>query len=46
METPNTLSLSGWLHKLGMDERALKHVYRTFNANAGPFREESERHDG
>jgi coenzyme F420-reducing hydrogenase gamma subunit len=46
METPNTLSLSGWLQRLGMDERALKHVYRTFNANAGPFREESERHDG
>jgi coenzyme F420-reducing hydrogenase gamma subunit len=46
METPNTPSLSGWLHKLGMDERGLMRVYRTFNANAGPFREESERHDG
>ena len=46
METPNTLSLSDWLHKLGMDDRALMRVYRTFNANAGPFREESERHDG
>jgi sulfhydrogenase subunit delta len=46
METPNTLSLSNGLHKLGMDERGLMQVYRTFNANAGPFREESDRHDG
>ena len=46
MEAPNTLSLRDGLHKLGMDERELKHVYRTFNANAGPFREESDRHDG
>jgi sulfhydrogenase subunit delta len=46
METPNTLSLSDGLHKLGMDERGLMQVYRTFNANAGPFREESERLDG
>ena len=46
METPNTLSLSDGLHKLGMDERGLMQVYRTFNANAGPLREESERHDG
>jgi hypothetical protein len=28
-----------------MDEDALKRVYRTFNANADAFREESERHD-
>jgi sulfhydrogenase subunit delta len=46
METPNTLSLSDGLHKLGMDERGLMQVYRTFNASAGPFREESDRHDG
>jgi sulfhydrogenase subunit delta len=43
-ETPNTGSLSGWLAGLGMDERALNRVYRTFNANAEPFRKESERH--
>lgn len=43
-ETPNTPSLSGWLAKLGMDERSLQRVYRTFNANAGPFRDESGRH--
>jgi len=44
METPNAISLSGWLRELGMDEGALKRVYRTFNANAPAFREESERH--
>lgn len=44
METPNTVSLSHWLGKLGMDGRALQRVYRTFNANATEFREESERH--
>jgi sulfhydrogenase subunit delta len=43
-ETPNTVSLSYWLKDLGMDERALRRVYRTFNANAPDFREESERH--
>ena len=32
--------------RLGMDDGALMRVYRTFNANAAPFREESERHDG
>jgi sulfhydrogenase subunit delta len=43
-ETANTASLSGWLARLGVDERNLQRVYRTFNADAGPFREESERH--
>lgn len=45
METPNTESLSGWLRDLGMPERDLVRVYRTFNTNAPEFREESERHD-
>lgn len=45
METPNALSLSASLSSLGMDERALQRVYRTFNAQAEAFREESERHD-
>lgn len=45
METPNAPSLSTWLSKLGMDDDALKRIYRTFNANADAFREESERHD-
>lgn len=44
METPNAPALSRWLAELGMDERTLRRVYRTFNANAGPFRKESERH--
>jgi coenzyme F420-reducing hydrogenase gamma subunit len=44
-ETPNTVSLSRWLADLGMDARTLKRVYRTFNANAPEFREESTRHD-
>ncbi len=45
-ETPNALSLSAWLAALGMDERALQRVYRSFNADAEPFRKESERHGG
>ncbi len=44
-ETPNTVALSQWLAKLGMDRRALRRVFRTFNADAPPFRRESERHD-
>ena len=44
METPNAPALSRWLQELGMDSEALKRVYRTFNANAPAFREESERH--
>jgi coenzyme F420-reducing hydrogenase gamma subunit len=43
-ETPNAPSLSRWLAGFGMDERTLQRVYRTFNANAEPFRKESERH--
>jgi sulfhydrogenase subunit delta len=43
-ETPNAVSLTRWLQGLGMGERDLKRVYRTFNANAPDFREESERH--
>lgn len=45
METPKTVSLSGWLKDLGMDDLALERVYRTFNADAPAFREESERHE-
>jgi sulfhydrogenase subunit delta len=43
-ETPNASALSDWLGGLGMDAKALERVYRTFNANAEPFRTESERH--
>lgn len=45
METPNAPALTRRLRKLGMDDRTLQRVYRTFNANAQAFREESERHD-
>lgn len=44
METPNAPSLSARLAGLGMDARALQRVYRTYNAGAPDFREESERH--
>jgi coenzyme F420-reducing hydrogenase gamma subunit len=44
METPNAPSLSKGLAALGMDDCALQRIYRTFNANAPAFREESERH--
>lgn len=43
-ETPNAVSLSHWMRGLGMDDDALRRVYRTFNANAPAFREESKRH--
>lgn len=43
-ETPNTVSLSTWMARLGMDGPDLRRVYSTFNANADAFREESERH--
>ena len=45
METPNAPALSRRLAALGMDEATLKRVYRSFNAGAEAFREESERHD-
>jgi sulfhydrogenase subunit delta len=44
METPNPASLSRQLLRLGMNETALRRLYRTFNANAEAFRSESERH--
>jgi sulfhydrogenase subunit delta len=45
MQTPNTGSLAGWLQGLGMGDDQVKRAFRTFNANAEPFRRESERHD-
>jgi len=44
METPNVAALSRELARLGMSEGAIHRVYRTFNAAAGPFREEADRH--
>ena len=43
-ETPNAPALSAQLAHLGMSPRSLHLVYRTFNANDPPFREEAERH--
>ncbi len=44
-ETPNTQSLSARLARARHGRSAtLQRVYRTFNANAEPFRTESERH--
>ncbi|HEX6196543.1 MAG TPA: hypothetical protein VFZ37_11575 [Jiangellaceae bacterium] len=45
METPNTASMTTWLGRLGMRREDVVRVYRTFNANAPAFREESEAHD-
>jgi coenzyme F420-reducing hydrogenase gamma subunit len=46
MESPNTASLSGWWRqRLGSSERDVVRAFRTFNANAEPFRAESEAHD-
>jgi sulfhydrogenase subunit delta len=44
MESPNAKSLSAELAALGMDEGALRRVYRTFNAGAKAFKDEAERH--
>ncbi len=44
METPNTVSLSKELAGLGVSERDLQRIYRTFNANAEEFRKEADRH--
>ncbi len=43
-DTANTASLSGRLTDLGMPDRDVLRVFRTFNAATAPFREESERH--
>ena len=44
-ETPNTGSLVDWLGGLGMPEDDVVRVFRTFNAGAPEFAEESGRHD-
>jgi coenzyme F420-reducing hydrogenase gamma subunit len=44
METPNTPSLTRRLQVLGMSDPALVRVFRTYNADAPAFREESEQH--
>jgi coenzyme F420-reducing hydrogenase gamma subunit len=44
-ENPNTASLSRWFSSMGVSERDLVRVYRTFNAAADEFRRESEAHE-
>jgi sulfhydrogenase subunit delta len=44
-ETPNTSSLSSRLAALGASDIDLLRLYRTFNANADAFREESRAHE-
>jgi coenzyme F420-reducing hydrogenase gamma subunit len=41
METPNTVSLTRRLEVLGLDDRAVERVFRTFNADSPAFREAS-----
>ena len=43
-ETPNTAALTDRMSALGMDGRDIQRVYRSFNADAPAFREESKRH--
>ena len=44
-EAANTRSLAGWVSQLGMSEGDLVRVFRTFNADSEPFREEAAAHD-
>jgi len=44
MESPNTAALGRRLARLGMRPAELHRLYRTFNAIAPAFREESDRH--
>ncbi|MGZ4490077.1 MAG: NADH-quinone oxidoreductase subunit B family protein [Nocardioidaceae bacterium] len=43
-DTPNTVSLNRKLRELGMTDRDVHRVFRTFNAAAPAFAEESARH--
>jgi sulfhydrogenase subunit delta len=44
-ETPNTISLSKHYKKLGVSDGQITRAFRTFNAEALPFRKESEAHE-
>jgi sulfhydrogenase subunit delta len=44
METPNANALSQKLQRLGLPARDIGRLYRTFNANAEPFRTEADHH--
>jgi sulfhydrogenase subunit delta len=41
-ETPNSAALSKWLLGQGVEKEELVRIFRGFNANAEPFRKESE----
>lgn len=45
METPNTASLSEWWQRLGVKESELARAFRSFNAHATAFRQESMAHE-
>ena len=45
MESPNMTALSHELSELGVGERDIVRLYRTFNAAAEPFSTESAKHD-
>jgi sulfhydrogenase subunit delta len=45
MEAPNATALSTALERAGTSRRSLLRMYRTFNASAPAFEEESSRHD-
>jgi sulfhydrogenase subunit delta len=44
-ENPNTDSLALWYRHLNIDDDDIVRAFRTFNANAEPFRRESEAHE-
>lgn len=44
-ETPNAAALGDWLRRLGLSPAELVRIYRTFNAAAEAFRDESKRHE-
>jgi sulfhydrogenase subunit delta len=44
-EEPNTAALSARLGQLGMDDRALRHYYRLYTANAPAFKDQSQAHE-
>ena len=45
METPNTKALAARFAELGLDRRDIGRQFRSFNANAPAFRQESEAHE-
>jgi coenzyme F420-reducing hydrogenase gamma subunit len=46
MDRPNTASLAAELARCGKDDRAIRDLFRSFNAWSEPFRKESQKHDG